>query len=208
MRQLELIIYNQSSNLGNIILCQRHATIRDPNVQLLAWLVKPAFPGTRVSFKWREEYNFAWSKTETLGSGILFEASQTWQADPSSTLRNSVRLTYAGGTFKFVPPRLTGVEGSLLLEQDDTIPLRHASIGIGMQGRSVLALPAQPNMNMVFKPQPVYVLTFGWHNPGEVVELGSVTNPVELAFPPGIDKLTATLTERNTWQVQTDMYMS
>jgi hypothetical protein len=201
MRQLELIVHNQSSNLGNIILYQEHLAIRDPDVQTLAWLVKPAFPNTRVSFKWHEEYNFAWSETGKLGSGILSEASQTWvPADPTSTLRNSVRLTCVGGVYKFVPARAPSEEGSLLLEQDETIPMRQVTIGIGMQGQSVLALPAQPNMNLVFKPNPVYVLSFGWHNPGEVLQLRELTNPsLNLTFPANVYSRTVTLSEDNRW---------
>lgn len=209
MRTLELIVINQSCNLGNVILYQRHPNMRDPSVRLLAWLAKPAYPGTQVSFRWQEVYNFAWSEAGALGSGIVFEASQSWPANSDNNLTNTVRLTYANGAFKFVPSRLPGQEGSLLLEQDDTIPLRRASIGIGSHGQSVLALPAQPNVNLLFKPQPVYYLAFGWHKSGEVLDVEEVTYPPrELSFPFNVDSLKATLTERNTWQIEPDMKVS
>jgi hypothetical protein len=172
-------------------------------VQTLAWFTKPLFPSTVANFIWQIDYSFVWSETGVLKPGVLFEASQVWDADPSDMNANQVLFTLLQQAYTFehgmaVPtPQL----GTLYIKEDATIPLRQASIGIGMAGSGTFAVQAQPNQLLTFTPHPRYWITAGTYEQGEVLDVGAISEAAEITFPPNIYQVTAILNQDNTWTV-------
>ncbi len=91
--------------------------------------------------------------------------------------------------------------GSLYIMEDGRIPVGQASVGIGMSGFGTFVAPAQPNMNLIFTPNPEYWITFGTYVQGEVVDITAVNNPAQIKFPLNVYSMTAILNPDNTWTI-------
>lgn len=196
-----LIFQNNSTNRGSVCVYQEDPNIGNPNVQSLAWFAKRAAPTTRSIFTWSVDYSFIWAETGELIPGVLFAASQTWQADLTST--NQVTFSHAGEMYTFQNQQRGPQAGSLYIREDATVPLKQASVGIGMSGAGTFAVQAQPNFNLIFTPHPKYYITFGEFTPGEVLDITQITDKAEIRFPAGVTSMTAILLEDNSWKVMT-----
>ncbi|MBP2325094.1 hypothetical protein JOF56_005479 [Kibdelosporangium banguiense] len=205
-----LRVVNKSTNFVDMCMYQEDPNLGVPNAMSLAWFSKPAYPSTTVVFKWTIDYSFVWSETGQLLPGVYFDASQTWPADPSivktgtaETPGNQIGFSQPSrGAYTFTStPTNNAQVGSLYIKEDGTIPLKQASVGIGMSGAGTFAVQSQPNLNLTFTPHPKYYLAAGSFAQGEVLDIGSITNPVNIQFPPGIFSRTATLSAENKWSV-------
>lgn len=199
-----LIFQNNSVNAGSAAVYQTDPNIGVPNIMSLAWFSKFTLPTTNVVFQWTIDYSFVWSQTGTLKPGVVFLASQNWQADLSST--NQVTLTYQnspqGGAYTFQNQGPGPQQGTLYIVEDNTVPLSQASVGIGMSGAGTFVTQAQPNLQLTFTPHPQYWITFGNYTQGQVLDTGSITNPGKIQFPPGVYSMSALLNRDNTWTIQ------
>ncbi len=199
-----LVFQNNSVNAGSAAVYQTDPNIGVPNVMSLAWFSKYAMPTTNVVFQWSIDYSFVWSQTGTLKPGVVFLASQNWAADLSSS--NAVTLTYQnspqGGAYTFQNQGAGPQQGTLYITEDGTVPLNQASVGIGMSGAGSFVVQAQPNLNLTFTPHPLYWITFGNYFQGQVLDIGSITNPGSIQFPPGVYSMTAILNQNNSWTIQ------
>ena len=198
--QYSLTFLNNSSNTWDACVYQNDPDLGNPNVQSLAWFSKTAAPTTKILFSWTVDYSFVWSETGQLIPGVLFSASQNWDADLSST--NQVTFTKSGGAFTFQNQTKGPQGGTLYIGEDGTIPKNTASVGIGMSGSGVYVVQAQPNITATFTPHPVYYITFGTYTQGEVLDIGQITNDAQIAFPPNVYAMTAILNADNTWTIQ------
>lgn len=192
-----LVFKNNSNNSGYACVYQTDSDISDPNVLSLAWLAKSSYPATMVRFQWSLDYCFVWSETGRLVPGVQFNAAQRWDADLST--RNQVTLANNGGAFTFQNQQAGPRQGTLTIRQDGAIPLGQASVGIGMAGAGTFVRQAQPNMMISFTPHPRYWIAFGDFQAGEVLDVGEISNPYEIAFPAGVTSMTAILNADNTW---------
>ena len=68
-----------------------------------------------------------------------------------------------------------------------------------MSGSTVYAVQARPNQNLAFSPRPRYFIAYGDYQEGDVIDVSTVNNPLELAFPPGVHALTTTLHADGSW---------
>jgi len=194
-----LIFQNQSTNQGSGCVYQEDPNLALPNVLSLAWFSKVAAPNTNITFQWTIDYSFVWAETGLLIPGVMFMAGQTVPADLSTT--NSITLSYIGSAYQFANQTAGANAGSLYIREDNTVPLKMASVGIGMSGSGTFAVQAQPNYNLIFTPHPKYYITFGNFAKGQVMDTTSVTNKAEIAFPPGVTSMTAILGADNSWKV-------
>jgi len=208
--QYTLRVVNNSSNFMDMCMYQEDPNIGVPNALSLAWFAKPAYPTTTVVFRWTVDYSFVWSETGTLTPGVYFDASQTWPADPSIVspatdfkAGNQIGLSHpSANAYTFTSTPTSGAQnGSLYIKEDPNIPLKRASVGIGMSGSGTFAVQSQPNLNLTFTPHPIYYLAAGTYTQGEVLDIGTITNPTDIRFPAGVFSMTATLNENNTWKV-------
>jgi hypothetical protein len=209
--QYTLRVVNDSTNLTDMCVYQQDPDIGARDVMSLAWFAKPAYPTTTVVFRWTIDYSFIWSETGQLKPGVFFDASQIWPADPNvvgvageNKPGNQVGFSHPSqGAYTFTSTPTAGAQsGTLYINEDPTIPLKQASIGIGMSGSGTFAVQAQPNLHLSFTPHPTYWLTAGTYQQGEVLDIQSITKPAQLFFPPNVYSLTAILNEDNSWTVE------
>lgn len=194
----KVIFKNNSVNLGSVCLYQDDPALAT-NVMSLAWLTKVAHPTTTVEISWNIDYNFVWSETGELVPGIIFKAYQTWDADLRDN--NKVRFAYKDGAFTFEALD-RGNAGELLIEGDYSLPLNQASVGIGMSGAGTFISQAQSNINTFYQPHPLYWITFGTYDQGEVLDITKITNKALIEFPANVYTMVATLNQDNSWTVE------
>ena len=198
-----LTFVNNTTNAWSACVYQTDPDINIPNVQSLAWFAEVAAPTTTVLFQWQIDYAFTWGETGPLVPGVIYSASQTWPANLTTT--NQVTLTQPqspqGPYYTFSNQTIGPNPGSLYISEDNTVGLGNASVGIAMSGAGVFVVEAEPNLNLIFTPHPVYWITFGMYEQGEVLNITEITNSQEIAFPPGVYAMTATLNADNTWSV-------
>ena len=201
MTEYVLHIENQSTNFFDFAVFQRvpDTTVRD--VFSLAWFAKPAYPTTTLTFTWEIDYSFVWDETGRLEEGVVFDASQSWKADPSDPALNKVGLDHIDGAFTF--DRETGAAANgLYIKQGPHIPMNTASVGIGMSGRGTYAVQAQPNLELKFEPHPNYWVAAGNFVEGQVLDMETVTNVAEVPYANNFFEMTATLQADNSWNVR------
>lgn len=146
-----LTFVNNSDNNWDFCCFQEDPNISTQDVQSLAWFAFPVAPTTSVSFSWTIDYQFVWSQTGQLGAGVVFTASQKWEA--SLTGNNGVDFTRKPNqafTFENLAP--FGNQGTLYINQDSTIPNNTAAVGINMG--IVGAPPAPARARSSCRPSP------------------------------------------------------
>lgn len=200
MQKYSLTVTNDSPLFGNICVFQ---TLPDQpeNVVSLAWLNKPAHPGTTVEFHWNTSYNFVWSPQGVLVPGVTFEVSESIDAEPSDITKNSVGFTREYGVYHFTKANRSTPSGKMGIYMDQNVPYGEASVGMGMSGSSTFAMTAMPNYNFSFFPHPQYRVVFGSYEKGEVMDIEALTNMAEIIFEPDNYDMHATLQKDNTWSV-------
>lgn len=194
-----LVFRNESTMKGHVCIFQSHPDVDELALLTLAWLSKPAFPTTEVTFEWEETYSMIWSESGCLEAGATFTARQVWEADLRNA--NQVTLTYQQQAFTFRDQAAGPREGSLFVTMDRTIPLGRASVGFGMAGKAICATPALPNADVMFTPKPRYWVAFGRYKQGQVMDLSVMTKLVEVDFHDTSAKA-VTLTRDNMWKVE------
>lgn len=193
----ELHFINNSTNDGDVCVYQKDPDIGVADVMSLAWLTKRLHTNSTVVFDWDIDYSFVWSETGKLKPKVHFNASQVLQADLSDN--NKVTFDY-DGAYMFTD-QTSGAEGELHIKENSTIPMKMASVGIGMSGKGTFVVQAQPNENLSFRPHPKYWITFGNFTEGMVLDITEITNDKEIVFPPNVYSMTAILNQDNSWTV-------
>ena len=198
--EYSLTFANDSCNGADVCIYQEDPDLSNSRVMSLAWFTKFAWPTTRIKFTWTLDYSFVWDRTGTLEAGVVFNASQDWGANLSTT--NQVTLTYDENAFTFRNQTAGGRQGSLYITEDGTIPLQVGSVGIGMSGAGTFVSQAQPNWELVFTPHPTYWITFGNYTQGQVLDTLSISNAAEIQFPDNVYDMNAILNRNNTWTIE------
>jgi hypothetical protein len=195
-----LTFVNYSSNTWDAAVYQKDPDLGVPNVQSLAWFAKTAAPTTKVVFSWTIDYSFVWSETGELVPGVMFNATQDWPAN----LDTQNKVTFTKDPAYTFANQIQGPQpGILYISQDNTLPSKMASVGIGMSGSGVFAVQAQPNIQVSFTPHPQYWITFGQFTQGEVLDIGQVVGQAaQIQFPFNVYAITAILGPDNRWTVR------
>lgn len=187
---------NNSTNAGNFMVFQEHPDMNVPDSSALVWFTKYLHPNTNGIFSWKTGYDFVWMEQKSLAADI---SSVTFQCIPANLESNNVALlTYDGG-YNFITQPAGGVTGNLYIQTDSTIGPFEVRAGLGMSGAPVFLVPAQPNMEMAFSPNPQYWIAFGEYEKGQVVNSKEITNPMQIEFPEGITTINVVLNPDNTW---------
>lgn len=199
-----LTVVNNSSNPFNFAVFQKDPNIGVSNVFSLAWFTKYCYPKTTAKFKWTIDYNFVWSETGVLVPGVVFDATQTPAAGLETN--NQIGLDYdpANSAYFFNPPTpiTQPPTGILRIKESANVPLKQASVGIGMSNSGTFVVQAQPNLTLNFTPHPQYYVLAGTFTQGQVLDISETTNAPEVAFPAGVYQMTATLNQDNTWTIR------
>ncbi len=192
-----VIFINNSNQSGSACLFQRPQDV--PNAFPVAWFAKFSNPATTIRFQWTLDYSFVWAETGSLMPGVMFQPAQLWEADPNGN--NTVTFTY-NGFYTFQDLQRGSNPGTLLIKTTGMIPMRQASIGIGMSGSAICATQAQPNWNNMFPARPDYWITFGNYQQGEVLDPNRIPNAMQINFPAGVYAMTATLNADMSWTIR------
>jgi hypothetical protein len=204
MANYSLLVKNSSPNNGSICVY-----ITSPDTQKiqqdlrsLAWFTKAANPNGQVRFTWELKFSFAWAESGVLVPGVSFEAGEIIPADPADDKANRTYFDRQNGAYLFGDPSQATPPsaGTLAITTSKVIPNNLASVGIGINGKTALAVNATPNYQFTFIPKIKYWLAFGSFKEGIVLDLNSmVRNICEIKFPTGVYDLQVTLQEDNTW---------
>jgi hypothetical protein len=194
-----LTFINNSTNSGNACIYQTDPDL-GPDVMSLAWFAKPTHPTTEETFSWQIDYGFIWDETGELVPGVVFDASQVWPAD--LTQANKISFSLINEAYTFSNLTKGSMQGVLEIDEDSTIPLKRASVGISMAGAGTFAKQAQPNMTLFFEPHPEYWITFGNFESGEVLNMTELTSKQKIEFDPGVFDKIVILNKDNTWTVK------
>lgn len=191
-------VNNRASHSAYFMVFQNDPTSWAPNALSLAWFAKYSNPSptARIKFQWTVDTGFSWAETGELKPGIQFAASETY--DPTGGL-NKITLDY-NKAYQFVDPSQGADPARFYLGESGNIPLKSlASVGVTMSGSTVFAVQARPNQNLTFSPHPKYFIAYGDYQEGDVIDVSSVNNPLELPYPTGVYALTTTLNVNGTW---------
>lgn len=213
MTTYNLTVKNESNEPWDIYTFQKNplTNLNSPALVSLAWFTKYTAPNSQAKFTWDLTYNFMWSNTGALTPGVIFEASQSFPADPytigparANQAGDQATLTYheEQDYFEFVDgvPIANPVPGTLYVVSDASVPNNIASVGIGMSNAGTFALPGLTNITAEFTPDPTYYVAASVRmQQGQVLE-EEVSNAVELQFA-GVTSLTATFNADHTWTV-------
>lgn len=201
MTAYSLDVQNDSSNHVDFCMFQTAPDLGNVDVMTLAWFVEPAYPTTNVSFDWNTSYSFVWSDAGPLSPGVTFKASQVWAADPMNPTLQGVQLLYPGDAYNFerLQPQAGWQAGSLYIEEGGDVPLRQASVGIGMSDSGTFAVDAQPNQHLVFQPHPEYWLVAGSFQHGQVLDIAELSDAYPVQYVGAQTSLSVVFTKDNVF---------
>jgi hypothetical protein len=204
MAKYSLLVKNSSPNSGSICVYTTSPDTQQiqQDLRSLAWVTKPAHPNGQVRFTWDLKFSFAWAESGVLVPGVSFEAGEIIDADHADDGKNRTYLDRQNGAYLFGDPSLATPpsKGALAITTSKAIPSNLASVGVGINGKTALAVNATPNYQFTFIPKIQYWLAFGSFREGVVLDLNSmVRNICEIKFPAGVYGLQVTLQEDNTW---------
>jgi len=197
-KKYSITVNNHASNSAYFMVFQSDPTNWAPNALSLAWFSKYSNPGptTRVTFEWNLETGFSWAETGELQAGIVYTATETY--DPTNGL-NRIMLDY-NGAYQFVEPSKGPDPARFYLGETGNIPINSkAAVGMTMSGSTVFAVQAMPNQSLTFSPHPKYYIAYGNYQEGDVIDVGTINNPLELPYPTGVYALTTTLNIDGSW---------
>ena len=175
----------------HVAVCVAPATSDQP---ALAWMTAEAAPGARLRFSWLLDYAFFYALTGPLRNGTIITPRVIVPAAPPSGARTTFH--WDGGSFSL---RLTdgAREGVLAIDQDASIPLKTASVGVTIDGVPAAVVQAQPSIETQFVLHPVYWLAVA-RRPvaqGAVVDAGDFFAVARIVLTGAVKSVTVSLTE-------------
>ena len=209
--QYTMNFINNSSFSWNFCCYQQDPGILDKGAFSAAWFVaQTVHPTTQIKFTWTIDYGLSWSRSGTVGPGIIYDASQNW---PVTAADNTITLTKSGGTYTFENQRQKGPAAAFNIVQDGTI-VSSDGVGIGIsmvvQGsgasglNTIYAQAASANITTQYTVTPKYYVVFAQDiQPSEILNVANMTNTVEVPYDTGVFSMVATLNAQNLWQVGT-----
>lgn len=206
MGQLQLVLVNDSNEKGSLVVYQQYGDSVEQTA--IAWFAKYVYPSTQISFQWDpSDYDFVWSATGQIQTGVVFQAAQVLPANLVSS--NGVTLSYDSEhhIFYFSDQKQTEPGGAFVIRQDQTLPMDAAAVGIGVAGKATVAVQAVPNMiETIEVTEPKYFVAFGPLQEGEYFDPAALAvAPVEVGFPINVNSLTVTLGQDLAWTVKSNV---
>ncbi len=205
--QYTMTFINNSNNSWNFCCYQNVGALA------AAWYVSQVVhPTTSIRFQWTIDYGLSWSQSGAISPGIVYFPAQNWSVTP---MLNTVTLTKLGGSYTFQDLRQQAPQTAFMIVQDGTIVAQDGiGIGISMQitesssGGAGLntfyAQSAQPNVTLQFDVTPNYSVVFAQAiQPGQILDVATLTNTVEVTYAPGVYSMVVNLNAQNQWSVGT-----
>ncbi len=185
MTDYRLTCTNSSTLHGNFAIYQvPPLTENSAQIIGLAWMARPAAPGTRLAFSWDTQMSFVWGERGVYRSRSYFNACQQVLANPER--ENLIDLTSdAFGAPTFLNLRTGGPLGTLTIRQLSAIFDYPVHLGVAISGAPVYTVNFNANISTAFIPHPNrYWVVFGGYTAGDTIDSASVTNSLMLEFSP------------------------
>lgn len=174
-------------------------------LQSTAWLAQQVYPGEPAALKWDFSTQLMWG-TGSPFPGTTFDSQQTLTMPPAGPGQSgTAELAAANGSYSLVNTPAGGAPyGSLAVQSSQSVPVNNLTLALGISGAPALLAPAFPNQTTTFPTTGLtyWLSTSPFIQAGQVVDTFSVSNAVQLNFPPGVGELTATLDLDGTWTIQ------
>jgi hypothetical protein len=204
--QYSLYLHNRSTKPGYFCIYATGANTQQAQggTNYRAWAAHPANPNGDVEFKWLLNYSFSWNRTDVLSGDISYTASGHIPADPNDPKTNKAYLDINDYGYELTSgdDRANApIQGSMAITTSANIPLNDVSIGIGIDGDPIMAVPAIPNYTFTFFPVFKYWIAFGDYKKGQVLDLNNMGIVQELDFK-NHHKLEVTVDVSNNWTVK------
>ncbi len=185
MTDYRLTCTNMSKLHGNFAIYQVPPQSEgSQHVISLAWMARPAAPGTRLAFSWDTEMSFIWGERGIYRNRSYFNACQQVAANPDR--ENLIDLTsdiYGAPTFQNL--RTGGPQGTMTIRQLSAIFDYPVHLGVAIGGAPVYTVNFNANITTTFIPhQNRYWVMFGGYMAGETIDSASVTNSLMVEFSP------------------------
>lgn len=201
MDTYKLKVTNNSLNSTAFTLFQKNPEINDSSTHfVLAWLCQFAHIGTTVNFSWERKINAIWCRPDAkLAPGVICDtseavdnpikpiefitgktSSQVINMDLDS--KNKITLFYDKSNDAYYFDKLeNGTHQSVNILCDNSVPNSkdaHKSsvvgVGIGMDGRGLYIMNAQPNFNFNLTTEMNYYLAAGNYKSGEILDINDI----------------------------------
>jgi len=183
MPEYRLTCVNNSNLHGSFALYQVPPQVSGPaGPASLAWLARPAAPGTQVRFSWSTEVGFIWGERGTFGGRTTFTAYQYVAADPDR--ENLIDFTSDGfGAPMFQNLRTGGLRGALTIRQLNGTFDFPIHLGIALGRSPIYTVDYNANVLNAFIPHLNRCwVVFGSYTVGEAIDVEAQTNMQVVEF--------------------------
>jgi len=201
MPEYRLTCVNNSNLHGNFALYQVPPQAPTPTrLTSVAWLARPAAPGTQVRFSWSTEVGFIWGERGTFGGRSAFTAYQYVAADPDR--ENVIDFTADSfGAPVLQNLRTGGAQGTLSIRQLSGTFDFPIHLGIAVGKSPVYTVDFNPNVLSTFTPlRHRCWVVFGSYSVGETIDVEALTNTQVVDFSPTAPSQRVVLTPENILQ--------
>lgn len=201
MPEYSLICINNSNLHGSFALYQVPPQAPGPGGPAsLAWLARPAAPGTQVRFSWSTEVGFIWGERGTFGGRTTFTAYQYVAADPE---RENL-IDFSADSFgapSFQNLRTGGPQGTLTIRQLNATFDFPIHLGIAVGRSPIYTVDFNANILNAFIPHRHRCwVVFGSYTTGETIDVEAQTNVQSVEFSPTSPTQRVELTADNILQ--------
>lgn len=171
------------------------------NVFSLAWFASPykISPGSRISFTWTLDNYFVWGNSGSVVPGINYNAGGIKACSPVGP--NVTSFSLDDSTPQLSNPVPGGQQGTLTINQSSNIPNNVFSTGIGMSGQGTFVQQAYQNTTQIYSPSSKYYVAAANQMQMGTVLSQTISQSAEIAFPPNVYNMYATLGENQLWTV-------
>lgn len=166
-----------------------------------AWIVQEIGRGNTREYGWNIVYRFVWSAQRT-ENGYAWSATNSAEADPNSKTKCAITFTH-DGDFKFEPKQVAAPYGDhLAIHSTSQVPppsRTPSSVGISIDGKTVVVADSGPNLTATFTLHPTYYIGAGSFTQGEMIDVASMTDLHEIKYQNNEIARWVTLNPDNTW---------
>ncbi|WP_104666715.1 hypothetical protein [Ensifer adhaerens] len=201
MPEYRLTCVNNSKLHGNFALFQVPPQAPAPTrLTSVAWLARPAAPGTQVRFSWSTEVGFIWGERGTFGGRSTFTAYQYVPADADR--ENLIDFTADSfGAPALQNLRTGGAQGSLSIRQLSGTFDFPIHLGIAIGRSPIYTVDFTPNVLSIFTPHCHRCwVVFGNYAVGETIDVEALTNTQVVDFSTTSPSQRVALTPENILQ--------
>ncbi|RKT52789.1 hypothetical protein [Saccharothrix australiensis] len=193
--QFQLTVLNRSSDRANVMLFPSvpAGTPGHPVV----WRSFELLPEETSMLHWRHTLNFVRGGLTDFAPGRDYEPVEIISAVPGES--NQVTLSLVGGELAFTDPR-PGPPGTLLVEQDPSVPPRAGNVGVGIGGFGTLISATQAGTRQSYGYAPQFYVGTGTYQEGEFLSTMGIDTQAALNYPVGVTEATA-LFDGNGWVI-------